>query len=1373
MKKHIRILFIEDSEDDLLLIINKLKEGDFEPEWQQADTEQKVIEAVENERWDLILCDYRLPGFTGLRALEIFREKKLDTPFIFVSGTMGEDIAVDAMRHGAHDYVTKGNPARLIPAIERELREYSIRQQQKKSEELLRKLSMAVEQNPISIVITDTSGLIEYVNPKFTELTGYTLEEAIGKNPRILKSGLTPEYYYVDLWKNIKSGKIWRGEFCNKKKNGELYWEMASISPVFDETGEITHFVASKEDITQQKEIDRQLRDNEEKYRILFESISDATFLLDIQSGEVIEVNRAGCEFYGYSRDELILSKANNLIVEPEQAFINGCLKNTHSESQWHRRKDGTVFPVEVSSGMYSWNERKVCLVAVRDITERYTHQKALREKEERFRTVFEFSPLGMVMTDDKMTFISANQAFCKFTGYSERELLGMNIMDVTHPDHRTEDSFNVRKLISGEKFSYITEKKYLGKNGRIIWGKVHVAVVRSSKEGFLYSIALIEDITESKKAAENLKLKDDLIRMTGNIAHIGGWEFDAETLEETWTDEVARIYERDNTEGINVNTCFNYYSGESRKEMENAVKHAIEDAIPYEIELELNTKSGKRKFVKTVGIPVLQNEKVIKVRGIFQDITKQKEAENEIIEISRKNEDAMDFAGMAYWEFDISTTSFDFNERFCKLHQIDEADLKGGKMPLELFESKYITEEFRGQLTYIIKFAIETNDAEFQTQVEGKLIKSDSSFIWVNIWFRIIKDENKRTIKIVGVNQDITSRKMAEESLALMVERFDLAVKAAHFGVWDYDVKSNQNNWDEQMFILFGLNNVTNNLTYDEFIAFIHPDDQEYIREFTTRMLQTTGEYDYEFRIVRPDGEVRHLKAFCLVQNDSGGKPLRVTGINYDISEEKFVQEKLKINEQKFRALVEASSDIIWEVDSQGRYTYLSPIHERLTGYKQEEVLGKRPFDFQLKEESQNMSRLFMQTVEKKANIKGLENTILTKDGKQINLELNAVAFYDNNGEIAGYRGVNRDITSWKVARKALQESELKFRSLFNSMNEGVALHELVLDNEGNPVDYVIREINPAFIKHTTISAQNVMNKKATEAYDSAVAPFLEVYANVVKTRVPVTFEEFYAPLDKEFEISVFSPLPGWFATVFSDITQRKRSELAIVESREQLKKFAAHLQTIREEERLALSREIHDELGQILATFKINLGLIRNKIAKGDAEIDMEDISLKITSLFNLVDIMFKTTRKILTELRPELLDTLGIIEAIKSHAIEFQQDSNIKCYVFIPIKKLEIAPEQSLALYRIYQEAMTNILKHSSAEKVNISLTRKSNLVTLEIEDNGIGIEEDDLHKSGSFGIMGINERIELLQGKLTLKSKPEGGTVLRASFLVKPN
>jgi len=112
-------------------------------------------------------------------------------------------------------------------------------------------LLAAVEQSPASVVITDVCGNIEYVNPKFTELTGYTLEEALGKNPRILKSGESPAEMYEQLWRTITSGGDWRGEFHNKKKNGELYLESAVISPIRDAQGAITHFVAVKEDITQ------------------------------------------------------------------------------------------------------------------------------------------------------------------------------------------------------------------------------------------------------------------------------------------------------------------------------------------------------------------------------------------------------------------------------------------------------------------------------------------------------------------------------------------------------------------------------------------------------------------------------------------------------------------------------------------------------------------------------------------------------------------------------------------------------------------------------------------------------------------------------------------------------------------------------------------------------------------------------------------------------------------------------------------------------------------------------------------------------------------------------------------------------------------
>jgi PAS domain S-box-containing protein len=134
-----------------------------------------------------------------------------------------------------------------------------------------------VEQNPITVVITDTKGSIEYVNPKFTQLTGYTLDEAIGKTPSILKSGKTPPEIYKQLWKVITSGGEWQGDFCNRKKNGELYWESASISPIRNTEGRITHFVAIKEDITERKRAE----DKEATYQTQLKRLSSALSLTE------------------------------------------------------------------------------------------------------------------------------------------------------------------------------------------------------------------------------------------------------------------------------------------------------------------------------------------------------------------------------------------------------------------------------------------------------------------------------------------------------------------------------------------------------------------------------------------------------------------------------------------------------------------------------------------------------------------------------------------------------------------------------------------------------------------------------------------------------------------------------------------------------------------------------------------------------------------------------------------------------------------------------------------------------------------------------------------------------------------------------------
>ena len=134
--------------------------------------------------------------------------------------------------------------------------------ERKAAEEKVRKMSQAVEQSPALVVITDTLGNIEFVNPKFCQLTGYTAREVMGKNPRILKSGNQSEDFYRDLWDTITDGKEWRGEFHNKKKNGELYWESASISPIIDEKGEATHYIAIKEDVTERKAMEQELKDH-------------------------------------------------------------------------------------------------------------------------------------------------------------------------------------------------------------------------------------------------------------------------------------------------------------------------------------------------------------------------------------------------------------------------------------------------------------------------------------------------------------------------------------------------------------------------------------------------------------------------------------------------------------------------------------------------------------------------------------------------------------------------------------------------------------------------------------------------------------------------------------------------------------------------------------------------------------------------------------------------------------------------------------------------------------------------------------------------------------------------------------------------------
>lgn len=257
----LRALVLEDNPADAELTLRELAGSGFEVAADLASTREEFIERLRADNYDIVLADYRLPGWTGLAALEFTQREGKDIPVIIVTGTLGDELAVECIKKGAADYVLKDGLPRLPVAVRRALEDKRVREERRQAEAERVRLMTAIEQAAEAVIITDPEGRIEYVNPAFTGVTGYTREEALGENPRLLKSGRHEPPFYQELWETIRTGKAWRGEVINRRKDGSLYPEEMSITPVRDARGTISHFIAIKQDVTEKKRAEAELRE--------------------------------------------------------------------------------------------------------------------------------------------------------------------------------------------------------------------------------------------------------------------------------------------------------------------------------------------------------------------------------------------------------------------------------------------------------------------------------------------------------------------------------------------------------------------------------------------------------------------------------------------------------------------------------------------------------------------------------------------------------------------------------------------------------------------------------------------------------------------------------------------------------------------------------------------------------------------------------------------------------------------------------------------------------------------------------------------------------------------------------------------------------
>jgi PAS domain S-box-containing protein len=360
--------------------------------------------------------------------------------------------------------------------------------------------------------------------------------------------------------------------------------------------------------------------------------------------------------------------------------------------------------------------------------------------------------------------------------------------------------------------------------------------------------------------------------------------------------------------------------------------------------------------------------------------------------------------------------------------------------------------------------------------------------------------------------------------------------------------------------------------------------------------------------------------------------------------------------------------------------------------------------------------------------------------------------------------RGVKMDITEHKQAEEALRRSEDHLRLVIDTIpaNAWSALPD-------GSVDFV----NQRLLKDLGLSFQDLLGWSWTNTiHPEDVTDFVNKWRAALASEEPMEIEARVQRASGDYRWFLIRNVPlrddagdiiRWYGTGV-DITERRRAEEQIRATSEQLRALSARLQSAREEEGTRIARELHDELGSALSSLRWDLEDVDEVISESGDQPQLAALRKKIEAMMRLTDTTVNTVRRISSELRPTALDELGLIEAIEWQAQQFQARMGIVVHCDCPLESDDLTQEQSTAIFRIFQEALTNVLRHAQATRVDVTAKREAGEFVLTISDNGRGITENEQSGLPSLGLLGMRERANLIGGKIQITGVAGKGTVV---------
>jgi PAS domain S-box-containing protein len=640
-------------------------------------------------------------------------------------------------------------------------------------------------------------------------------------------------------------------------------------------------------------------KESEQRFRAIFNGAFEFIGLLK-PDGTVIEANETALNYIGATAGEVIgrpfwetawwdgsTEQQDRLKAAIAEAATG---KTVRFEAQ-HTAKDGTVDIIDFSlRSATDASGRVIYLIPEgRRVTARKRAEEALRESEEEFRALFELATVGMAQTDlTTGRFLRANEKFCRITGYSAEELLEKSFPDITHPDDRAPNWENFQALVDGKIREYHVEKRYIRKDGPVVWVRIGTGLVRDAKGTPIRGTATVEDITERRQAEEDSATLAAIVS-SANDAIISS----RDGVIQTWNEGAKRLFGWSAAEAIGQDVTMLVPPVHLHERWDIFDRLSRGEPVP-PFETVRQRKDGSLADVSLAISPVKQDEQGVTASAIIRDITDRKLAQAALTaseERRRASEERLQFALAAgrigTWDRDLRTGQYILDSRMHEMCGFEP----GAAVDLSTFEAHVHPDDLPGMKRAIDRTLQTTSNYRY----EYRFLRPDGRTIWVHARGGLRRDEDGTPTHIIGINVDITERKQAEERRQESETRFRLLADNIDQVFWFAELEPERITYVSPAFEqLWG---VPTDRLYENpriWVEGIHPEDRSKVEQaFENWVAGQAERYDIEYRILRHGGEVRWINDRGIVIGFRDGRPCKLSGIATDITERKRAEDE------------------------------------------------------------------------------------------------------------------------------------------------------------------------------------------------------------------------------------------------------------------------------------------------------------------------------------------------------------------------------------------------------------------------------------------------------------------------------------------------